>query len=135
MSPGPANCAAGMALLESASLVRMPVLVTVDSPPTRKQLAKDLELRLFELGNDVYHLGIGTVLYGVDADVEREDANRGEHVRRLAAIANLMLDAGVILVITASERTQSDLGLVRTAVEPDRTPSRRPRRSVRRRRE
>ena len=86
----------------------------------RKDLAKDVEQALFELGNVVYYLGMGNVLYGLDADIERRDENRREHLRRLAEVANLMLDAGVILVVTAAELTQDDVELIKTTVEPDR---------------
>ena len=36
-----------------------------------------------------------TSLYGVDADIARTAENRREHIRRLAEVANLMLDAGM----------------------------------------
>ncbi len=59
------------------------------------------------------------MLYGVDADIERKPENRLEHMRRLAEIANLMLDAGIILVVAAAELTQEDLEVIKTAVQPD----------------
>ena len=96
------------------------LLVTGEKAQDRKHLAKDVEQRLFELGNVVYFLGIGNVLYGVDADIERGVDNRREHLRRLAEVANLMLDAGVILIVTAAELTQADIELVKTTVDPDR---------------
>ena len=46
--------------------------------------------------------------------------NRSEHLRRLGEVANLMLDAGVILIVTAAELTQDDLELIKTTVDPDR---------------
>ena len=82
-------------------------------------MAKALEGKLFEDGKVVYFLGIGNVLYGVDADIERKPENRLEHMRRLAEVANLMLDAGIILVVAAAELTQDDLEVIKTAVQPD----------------
>jgi bifunctional enzyme CysN/CysC len=96
------------------------VLVGGDNTDQRKTLAKDVEQALFEIGNVVYFLGIGNVLYGVDADIERGAENRTEHIRRLAEVANLMIDAGVILVVTAASLSQGDIDLVTTAVDPDR---------------
>ena len=96
------------------------LLITGEQEADRKSLAKGLESRLFEDGKVVYYLGIGNVLYGVDADIERKESNRQEHMRRLAEVANLMLDAGVILIVTAAELTQEDLELIKTTVEPDR---------------
>ncbi|HET6578828.1 MAG TPA: GTP-binding protein [Gemmatimonadales bacterium] len=95
------------------------ILVTGEHESDRKGIAKALEGKLFEDGKVVYFLGIGSVLYGVDADIERKPENRLEHMRRLAEVANLMLDAGIILVVAAAELTQDDLEVIKTAVPPD----------------
>jgi bifunctional enzyme CysN/CysC len=96
------------------------LLVTGEAGSDRKGLARDLEARLFDEGKVVYFLGIGNVLYGVDADIDRRNENRMEHIRRLSEVANILLDAGVILIVTASELTQDDLDLIRTTVDADR---------------
>jgi bifunctional enzyme CysN/CysC len=96
------------------------ILITGEKGVDRKGVARALEGRLFDAGRLVYFLGIGNVLYGVDSDIERTEENREEHLRRLAEVANLMLDAGVILVVTAVELTQEDLDLIRVSVDPDR---------------
>ncbi len=95
------------------------ILITGDSETDRKAVAKALEGKLFEDGKVVYFVGIGSVLYGIDADIERKPENRLEHMRRLAEVANLMLDAGMILIVTAAELTQDDLEVIKTAVQPD----------------
>ncbi len=95
------------------------ILITGENESDRKGVAKALEGRLFQDGKVVYFLGIGNVLYGVDADIERKQENRLEHMRRLAEVANLMLDAGIILVVAAAELTQDDLEVIKTAVQPD----------------
>ena len=95
------------------------ILVTGESEADRKGVAKALEGKLFEDGKVVYFLGIGNVLYGVDADIERKQENRLEHMRRLAEVANLMLDAGIILIVAAAELTQDDIEIIKTAVQPD----------------
>ena len=106
----------------AARFSQRPTLLLITGPKEtdRKGLAKDLEARLFDEGKAVYFLGIGNVLYGVDADITRSTENRQEHVRRLAEVANLMLDAGMILIVTAIELTQDDLELIKTSVDPDR---------------
>ena len=96
------------------------LLITGDKETERKALAKELEGRLFAQGKVVYFLGIGSVLYGVDADIGRQRENRLEHMRRLAEVANIMLDAGMILIVTAAELTTEDLEVIRAAVEPER---------------
>jgi bifunctional enzyme CysN/CysC len=99
------------------------LLVTGPKHTDRKGLARALEARLFEDGRIVYFLGMGNILYGVDADIERTREYRREHIRRLAEVANLMLDAGIILVVSARELTQDDLELIRTTVDPGRVES------------
>jgi bifunctional enzyme CysN/CysC len=95
------------------------ILVTGSNETERKGLAKALEGKLFDDGKVVYVLGIGNVLYGVDADIERKQTNRLEHMRRLGEVANLMLDAGIILIVAAAELTQDDLEVIKTAVQPE----------------
>jgi bifunctional enzyme CysN/CysC len=86
----------------------------------KKPIAKGLEGRLFTDGKIVYFLGIGNILYGVDADIKSKGNNREEHIRRLAEVANILLDAGCILIITAIEITQNDLEIMKTVVNPER---------------
>lgn len=93
------------------------LLITGSKDADRKGLAKELEARLFEEGKAVYFLGIGNVLYGVDADITRGKENRQEHLRRLAEVANLMIDAGMILIVSAAELSAADLDLIRTSVD------------------
>jgi bifunctional enzyme CysN/CysC len=96
------------------------LLITGAKNVDRKSLAKGLESRLFDEGKTVYFLGIGNVLYGIDSDISRSLENRQEHIRRLAEVANLMLDAGMILIATAADLTQEDLEFNNTTVDPDR---------------
>jgi bifunctional enzyme CysN/CysC len=97
------------------------VLITGRSQVDRKTLAKALEQRLFHEGKVVYFLGIGSLLYGVDADIKQQGSDhREEHLRRLAEVANIMLDAGVILIITAIELTRDDLEIIKTVVDSER---------------
>jgi len=95
------------------------ILITGEEDVGKKPTAKALEKKLFNDGKVVYFLGIGNLLYGVDADIKNgNDGNKEEHLRRLAEVSHLMLDAGAILVVTAVELTQSDLELIKTTVNP-----------------
>lgn len=96
------------------------ILLTGEKTVDRKAIAKNFEDRLFEDGKVVYFLGIGNVLYGVDADIKGRENNRQEHIRRLAEVANIMLDAGIILIVTAIELTQDDLEIIKTIIPPER---------------
>ena len=96
------------------------LIITGQQGIGRKRLARALESHLFHAGSTVYYLGMGSVIYGVDADIRGHfDSNdRHEHVRRIAEIANIFLDAGIILIVTAVELTQADLELFQTIVDP-----------------
>ena len=98
-----------------------PVLVLLTGPRAvdRKGLAKEVELRLFHDGRAVYYLGMANVLYGVDADLDRA-GHREEHMRRLGEVANLMLDAGMILLVSAVELTADDVDLIRASIGAER---------------
>jgi bifunctional enzyme CysN/CysC len=94
------------------------VLITGEQGMGRKRIANQLETALFTSGKIVYYLGIGSVIHGVDADLSGQDPHeaRREHIRRLAEVAHILLDAGLILIVTAIELTQADLDLIRTVV-------------------
>ncbi|MEJ5260438.1 MAG: GTP-binding protein [Anaerohalosphaeraceae bacterium] len=98
------------------------VLITGRKNVGKKTLARALERKLFAEGKLVYFMGIANVLYGVDADIKTpgpDTSHRPEHLRRLGEVANLMLDAGMILIVTAIGLTQSDLEIIRAAVDSD----------------
>ncbi len=89
------------------------ILITGGKDSGKKPLAKALENKLFESGRVVYFLGIGNLLYGVDADLKEQASNfREEHIRRLAEVAYLMMDAGIILIVTAIGVDRADLRIM-----------------------
>ena len=96
------------------------ILITGPVKSGKKAVAKNLESKLFIDGKIVYFLGIGSVLYGVDADIKgKNGGNKSEHLRRLAEVAHILTDAGVILIVTARELSQDDLEIIKTTVMPD----------------
>ncbi len=94
------------------------VVITGPKGVGRKTLARRLELQLFEDGKMVYYLGMGSMLYGVNADLKRHDAPGGwrEHVRRFAEVSHLFMDAGLIMIMTAIDLTQDDLDVLKTII-------------------
>jgi bifunctional enzyme CysN/CysC len=96
------------------------ILITGEKDARKKKIGKALEKKLVDDGKIAYFLGIGNVLYGVDADIKSQvKDNKEECLRRLAEVANIMLDAGVILIVTATELFQNDLDIVKTTVNSD----------------
>jgi len=99
------------------------VLVTGEKGSPRKEIARTLEKQLFDDGRLVYYLGIGSLLYGVDADIVSGDIvpfNRKEHIRRLTEVSHIMLEAGMILIVSAIELNQEDLDVIYTGIPPER---------------
>ncbi len=96
------------------------ILMTGLEDDGKKIIAKKLEETLFHEGKLIYYLGIGNMLYGVSADIKEENGGRTEQIRRLAELAHLFLDAGMLLVVTAVELAQEDLNLIKLSINPDR---------------
>jgi bifunctional enzyme CysN/CysC len=87
----------------------------------RKNLARLVEDRLFSAGHLVYYVGFGSVVHGLSRDIAHTDAAgrsvaSPEHLRRLAEVAHLMLDAGMIMALTAIELTASNLEMLSAAL-------------------
>ncbi len=92
------------------------VILTGAKDTNKKLFAKALERTLFDEGKNAYYLGIGSVIYGLNADINPpgEKENRsGENIRRLAEAANILLDTGLILIVTASDLTKYDIETIR----------------------
>jgi len=99
------------------------VLITGERESPRKEVAKLLERQLFDEGKFVYYLGIGSLLYGVDADIVTGNIvpfNKKEHIRRLTEVANIMLESGMILIVSAIELDASDLDVIKTGIPAER---------------
>jgi len=97
------------------------ILITGMEGMGRKDIARALEKKLFDDGKFVYYLGIGSIIYGVDADIDPKDKMkyRSEHLRRTAEVAYIMLESGMILIVTAIELNQDDLEIIKTVIDPE----------------
>lgn len=94
------------------------IVLTGEKNTGKKDLAKALEKALLDSGRYVYYMGIGSYLYGVGADTKSGgDENHKEQIRRFGEVANLMLDAGMILIVTATGLTESDRKILKTVVQ------------------
>jgi sulfate adenylyltransferase, large subunit len=104
-------------LSQKASLI----LITGERSIGKKEVAKRLERMLFDDGRSVYFLGIGNVLYGVAAEIKTsgEVPERSEHIRRLGEVSNLLLDSGMILLVTATELTDHERDMLKITVDTD----------------
>ncbi len=64
----------------------------------KSTLANLLEKRLYALGKRTYLLDGDNVRHGLNKDLGFTAADRVENIRRVAEVANLMVDAGVIVI-------------------------------------
>ncbi len=96
------------------------VIVTGTKDSGKKPLARALEARLYQDGHLPYFLGIGNILYGVDADIRQSEGIRREHIRRLAEVAHVLLQSGFLLIVTAIGLTEEEMSIFRTVVEMER---------------
>lgn len=97
------------------------VIITGARQTAKKAIARKLERRLFDAGREAYFMGMGNLLYGVAAEIKTPGVvpERGEHIRRLGEVANLLLDTGLILIVTAAELTAGDLDVITLTASPE----------------
>ena len=96
------------------------LVITGSDNTGKKKLAKLLERELMNCSRYVYYMGIGSYLYGVGADTKKmEKPDHREQIRRFGEVANLMLDAGMILIVTATNLTRTDQKILQTVVEKE----------------
>ena len=94
------------------------IVLTGEMNTGKKDLAKALEKSLLNSGRYVYYMGIVSYLYGVGADTKSGgDEDHKEQIRRFAEVANLMLDAGMILIVTATRLTESDRKIMEAVIQ------------------
>jgi bifunctional enzyme CysN/CysC len=98
------------------------ILITGERESPRKEIARMVERQLFDEGKLVYYMGIGGIVYGLDADIvdyETPPLSIVEHIRRMAEVAHIMLDAGMILIVSAVELSASDLDVIKTGISAE----------------
>ncbi len=76
-----------------------------------------LEKRLHAQGRHTYLLDGDNVRHGLNRDLGFTDADRIENIRRIAEVAKLLMDAGLIVIVSAISPFRSERQMVREAVE------------------
>jgi len=66
----------------------------------KSTIASALEKRLYSLGRHTYVLDGDNVRHGLNRDLGFTDADRVENIRRVAEVARLMADAGLIVLVS-----------------------------------
>lgn len=95
------------------------VIITGKRDTGRKTLARALEKELFSQGKFVYYLGMGSVVYGINQDIGQNGSleHRREHIRRLSEVIHILMDTGLVVLVTALELNCDDLKMIETLVD------------------
>lgn len=85
----------------------------------KTSLANELEKRLHALGKHTYTLDGDNVRHGLNRDLGFDPADRVENVRRIAEVAKLMVDAGVIVLVAAISPSRTGREVARHLLDPN----------------
>ena len=84
----------------------------------KSTLANALEQRLHELGYHTYLLDGDNVRHGLNRDLGFQEEDRAENIRRVGEVSKLMLDAGLIVLVSFISPFKSERQQVRELMNP-----------------
>jgi bifunctional enzyme CysN/CysC len=84
----------------------------------KSTVANLVEKRLHALGRHTYTLDGDNIRHGLNKDLGFTDADRVENIRRVAEVSKLMVDAGLIVLVSFISPFRSERRLARELVQP-----------------
>jgi bifunctional enzyme CysN/CysC len=84
----------------------------------KSTVANIVEKRLHALGRHTYTLDGDNVRHGLNKDLGFTDADRVENIRRVAEVTKLMVDAGLIVLVSFISPFRSERRLARDLMQP-----------------
>jgi bifunctional enzyme CysN/CysC len=84
----------------------------------KSTIANLLERRLLALGRHTYLLDGDNVRHGLNKDLGFTEADRVENIRRVAEVARLMADAGLIVLVSFISPVRAERRMARGLLEP-----------------
>ena len=84
----------------------------------KSTVANIVEKRLHALGRHTYTLDGDNVRHGLNKDLGFTDADRVENIRRVAEVTRLMVDAGLIVLVSFISPFRSERRLARDLMQP-----------------
>ena len=84
----------------------------------KSTIANLLEKRLFATGKHTYMLDGDNVRHGLNRDLGFTEADRVENIRRVVEVARLMVDAGLIVLVSFISPFRAERRLARSRFEP-----------------
>lgn len=83
----------------------------------KSTVADEVERLLLEQGRVTYLLDGDNIRFGLNRDLTFSDADRRENIRRIAEVAKLFVDAGIIVLAAFISPFREDRDNIRTSVE------------------
>jgi bifunctional enzyme CysN/CysC len=80
----------------------------------KSTIANLLEIRLHEMGRHTYLLDGDILRQGINIDLGFTEADRTENIRRVAQVAKLMVDAGLIVLVATISPLEKDREFARS---------------------
>ncbi|MCH3963205.1 MAG: GTP-binding protein [Clostridium sp.] len=74
----------------------------------KNEIAVKLEKKIMDLGKKVYYIDSSHLRFGLSSDLAFEPDDAHEQTRRIAEVANLFADSGMITIVTSVSRFRSD---------------------------
>ncbi len=84
----------------------------------KSSIANEVARQLHGLGHHVYQLDGDNLRHGLNRDLGFTDADRVENIRRVAEVARLMVDAGLVVLASFISPFRSERELARSRLEP-----------------
>lgn len=85
----------------------------------KSTIANALEMEFFESGIHTYLLDGDNVRHGLNRDLGFSDADRSENIRRVAEVARLMVDAGLVVIVSFISPFRAERDLARSLFKPE----------------
>ncbi|MDX2360040.1 MAG: adenylyl-sulfate kinase [Crocinitomicaceae bacterium] len=85
----------------------------------KSTIANEVEKVLFTSGIDTYTLDGDNVRQGLNKDLSFNEEDRTENIRRIAEVANLMVDAGTVVLAAFISPFEKDRQSIRAIVGPE----------------
>jgi bifunctional enzyme CysN/CysC len=85
----------------------------------KSTIANAVEQRLHSRGVHTYLLDGDNVRHGLNADLGFDDAARHENIRRVAEVSRLMVDAGIVVLVSFISPFRTERAMARAIVEED----------------
>lgn len=85
----------------------------------KTQIAQQLERDLFDQGKHVYYLDASNMRLSLSSDLDFSESARKENCRRIAEVANLLMNAGYIVIVNIVSPYKESRELARSIIGED----------------